>query len=61
MLNPLDLSADAPWKKRYRAPAIAGSSRAAQNPARGLVASNKDGVYQLYAWDTATDELRSTD
>ena len=53
MLNPLDLSADAPWKKRYRAPAIAGSSRAAQNPARGLIASNKDGVYQLYAWDTS--------
>ena len=58
MLNPLDLSADAPWKKRFRAPSIAGSSRAPQNPARGLVASNKDGVYQLYAWDTATDELR---
>ena len=57
MLNPPDLSADAPWKKRFRAPAIAGSSRAAQNPARGLVASNKDGVYQLYAWDTRTDCL----
>ena len=57
MLNPLDLSADAPWKKRFRAPAIAGSSRAAQNPGRGLIASNKDGAWQLYAWDTKTDQL----
>lgn len=57
MLNPLDLSADAPWKKRYRAPAIAGSSRAVQNPRRGVIASNKDGVYQTYAWDTQTDRL----
>lgn len=58
MLNPLDLSAEAPWKKRFRAPSIAGSSRATLNPQRGLVASNKDGVYQLYAWDKATDNLR---
>ncbi len=58
MLNPLDLSADAPWKKRYRAPALAWSRRASLNRQRGLVASNKDGVYQLYAWDTATDDLR---
>ena len=58
MLNPLDLSADASWKKRYRAPALAWSIRATRNPKRGLVASNKDGVYQLYAWDTRTDDLR---
>ena len=58
MLNPLDLGADAPWKKRFRAPALAGSARGTLNPGRGLVASNKDGVYQLYAWDTVTDTLR---
>ncbi len=58
MLNPLNLKADAPWKRRFRAPAIAGSSRAVRNPYRGLVVSNKDGVYQLYAWDTETDSLR---
>ena len=57
MLKPIDRSADAPWKQRFRAPYIAWSSRAAQNPDRGLVASNKDGVYQLYAWNTVTDEL----
>lgn len=58
MLNPLDLSADAPWKKRFRAPALAWSLRASLKPRRGLVASNKDGVYQLYAWDTFSDDLR---
>lgn len=57
MLNPLDLNTGAPWKQRFRAPAIAGSARAAQNPSRGLVSSNKDGVFQLYAWDTLTDCL----
>ncbi len=57
VFNPLNLNADAPWKQRFRAPAIAGSARAAQNPSRGLIASNKDGVYQLYAWDAKTDQL----
>ncbi|MCY4064076.1 MAG: prolyl oligopeptidase family serine peptidase [Chloroflexi bacterium] len=57
VLIPVDRSADAHWKQRFRVPYIAWSSRAAQNPARGLVASNKDGVYQLYAWNTETDKL----
>ena len=57
MLIPPDLSADALWKKRFRAPSIAWSRRATQNPQRGLAASNKDGVYQLYAWDTETNLL----
>ncbi len=58
MRQPLNLSEDAPWKKRYRAPAIAWSRRATQNPQRGLLASNKDGLYQLYAWQTADNSLR---
>ena len=57
MLKQLDLSADAPWKQRYRAPSIEWSRRASQNPARGLVSSNKDGVYQLYAWCTESNRL----
>ena len=57
MLNPLNLNDDAPWKQRFRAPSVAWSVRAAQNPRRGLAASNKDGVYQLYAWDTETNHL----
>ena len=58
MLNPLDLSADAPWKQRLRAPYISQTSRASLNPSRGLVVSNKSGVVQLYAWNTETGELR---
>lgn len=58
MLKPLDLSADANWKRRYRAPSLAWTRRAARNARRGLAASNKDGVYQLYAWDTDSQSLR---
>ena len=54
----MDLSGDATWKKRYRAAAIAWTRRATQNPDRGLVCCNKDGVYQLYAWDASDDSLR---
>ena len=57
MLKPIDRSDDAPWKQRLRTPYIAETCRASQNPSRGLVVSNKSGVYQLYAWNTETDEL----
>ena len=57
MLKQLMLTEDAPWKKRFRAPVIAWSSRASQNPDRALLCSNKDGLYQLYAWDTRSNEL----
>lgn len=58
VLNPLNLSENAPWKQRFRAPSIAWSRRAARNPHRGLLCSNKDGVYQLYAWDTVSNQLK---
>ncbi len=57
MLKELNLREDAPWKKRYRAPGIAWSSVATQNKKRGLVCTNKDGIYQLYAWETDTNTL----
>ena len=57
MLQALNVDADAPWKQRLRAPYISETSRAAQNPARGLAASNKSGVTQLYAWNTETGAL----
>ena len=56
VLAPPNLNADAPWKQRFRAPSIAWFG-AGQNPGRGLLASNKDGVYQLYAWDTASNRM----
>ena len=57
MLKQLNLSDDAPWKKRFRAPSIAWSMIATQNPDRGIVCTNKDGIYQLYAWETDTKAL----
>lgn len=60
MPAPLNLKATAPWRRRFRAPDIAWTSLATQNPARGLVCTNHkspDGTYQLYAWDVATGQL----
>jgi dipeptidyl aminopeptidase/acylaminoacyl peptidase len=57
MLNELNLNDDAPWKQRFRAPSLAWSVLATQNPSRGLVCTNKDGTYQLYAWETETNTL----
>ncbi|MEO8396975.1 MAG: prolyl oligopeptidase family serine peptidase, partial [Chloroflexota bacterium] len=57
VMKPLDTSPDALWKQRYRAPMVFGSYRAPLNPQRGIVTSNKSGIYQLYAWDVPTGSL----
>lgn len=57
MLKELDVSQDALWKQRFRTPTIAWSKIASQTPERGLVCTNKDGIYQLYAWDVPTGDL----
>ncbi len=57
MLKELNLQENAPWKKRFRAASIAWSSLAEANPARGLVCTNKDGIFQLYAWDVKNGNL----
>ncbi|MCB9455265.1 MAG: S9 family peptidase [Anaerolineaceae bacterium] len=62
MLKELDVRDDAPWKQRFRAPAIAWSAVASQNPERGVVCTNRDGIFQLYAWDVPSGKLtRVTD
>ncbi len=53
----LDTQPDAKWKQRYRAASIAWSKLAENNPARGLVCTNKDGIYQLYGWDVVSGAL----
>lgn len=58
MLKELNLQDDAPWKQRYRAPVVMWSAIASKNPERGLVCTNKDGIYQLYAWHVATGDLQ---
>jgi dipeptidyl aminopeptidase/acylaminoacyl peptidase len=57
MLKELNVSDDALWKQRYRAASISWSAIASANPARGLVCTNKDGIFQLYAWDVNSGQL----
>lgn len=61
MKNP-DFSPRAPWNQRYLAPKILWANIANQNPENGLVCTDRDGVFQLYAWKLSTGELvRLTD
>ena len=57
-MKPLDISPEAPWRKRFHATDIRWAVTAQQNPNRGLACTNKDGIYQLYAWEVPTGELR---
>ena len=57
MSTQLQTEPDALWKQRYRAPrTYAWPART--NAGRGMAISNRTGVYQLYAWDPASGELR---
>lgn len=56
-MKPLDLSPEAIWRKRFRASNILWAIPATQNPRRGLVCTNRDGIYQLYAWDVSSGDL----
>ncbi len=58
MLKKLSFDENAPWKQRFRAPTILWTQLAKAAPARGLAASNKSGVIQLYAWHVPTGELQ---
>lgn len=57
MTKELCVDDTAPWKQRFRASAILWTQLAKAAPTRGLAASNRSGVYQLYAWDVPTGEL----
>ncbi len=62
MTAQLQSGREAPWKQRFRAPAILYSAIAAHAPARGIAVVNKEGPYQVYAWDVTSGELqRRTD
>ncbi|MBV9228057.1 MAG: S9 family peptidase [Chloroflexi bacterium] len=58
MFQNLRFDQDAPWKLRFRAPALLWSQLAAANKTRGIVASTRSGVAQIYAWDVPTGSLR---
>lgn len=48
MVREPQLDNSAPWKQRFRAPIIARARIARLAPTRGLVMSNRSGIYQLY-------------
>jgi dipeptidyl aminopeptidase/acylaminoacyl peptidase len=50
------LAPDAAWKQRFRVP-LTFADIARANPAHGLAASNRSGIFQLYAWDVASGTL----
>jgi pimeloyl-ACP methyl ester carboxylesterase len=58
MLKEPQLDNSAPWKQRFRAPVIARTQVARLAPTRGLIRSNRSGIYQLHTWDVPTGELR---
>jgi len=58
MPEKLRLDGDAPWKQRFRLARAISTQLARAAPTRGLAVSNLSGVYQLYAWDVATGDLR---
>jgi dipeptidyl aminopeptidase/acylaminoacyl peptidase len=58
MLKEPQLDNSAVWKQRFRASRVLCTQVAQANHTRGLVVSNRSGVYQLYAWDVPTGELK---
>jgi len=58
MVREPQLDNSAPWKQRFRAPVITNTQIARLMPTRGLVTSNRSGIYQPYSWDVPTGELR---
>src|SRR5215469_5944714 len=58
MLQTLRFDQNAPWKQRFRAPAILWTQLAAANKTRGIVASTRSGTAQIYAWDVPSGSLR---
>jgi acetyl esterase/lipase len=55
-MKPLDLSPEATWRKRFTLPVVPMSQLAGRNKSRGLVTSNKSGVFQLHTWNVETGE-----
>lgn len=58
MIQELHTEENAPWKKRYRTPSVTVSQIAASNPEKGILAHNRSGTLQWYAWDITTNELQ---
>lgn len=58
MRQKLYIEENAPWKQRYRAPAIVTSQIASLVPTKGILGDNRSGTLQWYAWDIPSNELQ---
>lgn len=58
MLKALQLDDAAPWKQRFRVPVVMWTQLAKSAPTRGLTSSNQSGIFQLYAWDVPSGDLK---
>ena len=58
MSKKIDLAPNAAWKQRFRSSSIAWARVAHGNPRRGLVCTDQGGIYQLYAWDVDSGDLK---
>lgn len=59
MLQPPDLSAEAPWRRRFAAPFLSYAALAPARPERGIIHCNASSdIFQIYAWDVPTGALR---
>jgi Tol biopolymer transport system component/dienelactone hydrolase len=56
-MKALDLRPEANWRRRFRTSEIVWAAVAHLNPQRGVVCTNKDGIFQLYTWDVKSGEL----
>lgn len=55
--NRVNTNNNAPWKVRYKAPAILFSRFAPLAPVRGVVATDQSGTIQWYGWNLLTGQL----
>lgn len=57
-MHNLDWSDDATWRTRFRTERILWAQVATQNSDRGIACVEREGVAQLYAWQTSDGTLR---
>ena len=53
-----DAEAEARWRARFHAPRISVPEWARDAPEANVYVSNASGVWEVYAWNRATDEHR---
>lgn len=57
MVTKIQTADNASWKQRFLAHSVTYSKIAYNAPDHGIVVTNQDGPYQIYAWDVNTGEL----